>query len=103
MSGVASIAVTLTWALGSNNYGGTIWAQLGHVLTERGHARLVSFVAPTVLPVADAKLVDALLVICAAAIALTLSIRSETRLTRRFPRKRAGRRRPVRDAAGTPL
>jgi hypothetical protein len=90
VSCVASIAVTLTWALGSNNYGGTIWAQLGHVLTERGHARLVTFVAPTVLPVADARLVDALLVICAAAIALALSISPERALTRGFPRKRAG-------------
>ena len=43
--------------LGATGYIGEAFARQ---LTERGHARLVSFVAPTVLPVADAKLVDAL-------------------------------------------
>jgi hypothetical protein len=105
VSGVASVAVTLTWALGSNDYSGTIWAQLGHALTERGHARLVSFVAPTVLPVADPKLVDVLLVggAAASAVLLALIYRPPTRTPTRRRHLVLGRRRHVRDAAGTPL
>ena len=91
VSAVASVAVTLTWALGSNDYGGTIWAQLVHVLTQRGHARLLAFVAPTVLPVAHAKLVDALLVSCAVALALALAFAREL-LARRYGRRQAGSR-----------
>jgi hypothetical protein len=91
VSGVASVAVTLTWALGSNDYHGTVWTQLAHVVTEGGHARLVTFVAPTVLPIAHAKLADAILVSCAAALALALAFGREP-VARRYSRRRAGSR-----------
>lgn len=77
-STVASVAIALTWALGSDFYQGTIWTQLAHVLTERGHSRLPGLVAPTVLPVPHAALLDALVVSAAAALALWLAA-SESR------------------------
>lgn len=91
VSGVASVAVELTWALGSNHYGGTIWAQVGDVFLHGGAARLATFVAPTVLPIGHARLADALLVSCFAALAFALALAREP-LTRRYWRGRAGSR-----------
>jgi hypothetical protein len=70
VSAIASVAVTLTWALGSDSYRGTIWTQLARVVTEQGGAKLPVLVAPTVLPVEHAQLVDALVVSAAVAGAL---------------------------------
>jgi hypothetical protein len=84
---VSTVAITLTWALGSDAYTGSIWPQVAHVATGGRHAQLLEYVAPAILPVPHAKLVDTVVVAALAAGALVAAA-GLPRTAGRFPRRR---------------
>jgi hypothetical protein len=66
ISVLSTVAITLTWALGSDAYTGSVWTQLAHIATDGRHAQLRKYLAPAVLPIRRADLVDVVLVAAAA-------------------------------------